>query len=238
MFFADRIKSIKTGDRVLEIGPGATPHPDATVFLEKEFDSEEELIAQSGHVGLLETDKKVVFYKGDVFPFEDKSFDYVICSHVLEHVEDVPKFLSEIFRVGKAGYLEFPTIYYDYVHNIEEHLNMLLYKEGKIFWCKKTETPISQLSSFTDFFRELQHKDFRYKQQEIVNDLWHQGFEWNEPVEAVKVEKWQDLTYNREQLQKIIPQQQLYDSTVSQPGIKQSLAYLFAAIKRKLKGKK
>ena len=42
-------------------------------------------------------------------PFNDKEFDYVICSHVLEHVND-PVFLkNEIERIGKSGYLELPT---------------------------------------------------------------------------------------------------------------------------------
>ena len=35
MFFPDRIKSIEPGSKVLEVGPGATLHPAATVFLEK-----------------------------------------------------------------------------------------------------------------------------------------------------------------------------------------------------------
>jgi SAM-dependent methyltransferase len=238
MFFATRIISIKEGDKVLEIGPGATPHPLATIFLEKTFASEEELIAQSGHVGLLTTEKEMVFYKGDVFPFEDKSFDYVICSHVLEHVEDVPKFLSEIFRVGKAGYLEFPTIYYDYVHNIEEHLNMLLYKDEKIHWCKKTETPISSLVSFTNFFRELQHKDFRYRQQDVVNSLWHQGFEWFGEIENIQVQDWKELTYSKEELSQSVPKQELYSSGQNLLGIKASFKSLITAIIRKFKSTK
>ena len=34
-------------------------------------------------------------------PLEDESFDVVICNHILEHVEDDGKALSEIFRVMK-----------------------------------------------------------------------------------------------------------------------------------------
>ncbi len=42
-------------------------------------------------------------------PFNDKEFDYVICAHVIEHVND-PIFLKkEIERIGKAGYIELPT---------------------------------------------------------------------------------------------------------------------------------
>ena len=42
MFFQDRIKNILPTDRVLEIGPGADPHPRSNVLLEKKFGTEEE----------------------------------------------------------------------------------------------------------------------------------------------------------------------------------------------------
>ena len=49
----------------------------------------------------IEPDKKL--------PFKDKEFDYVICSHVIEHVNDPIFFKKEIERIGKAGYIELPT---------------------------------------------------------------------------------------------------------------------------------
>jgi len=42
-------------------------------------------------------------------PFKDKEFDYVILSHVLEHVENIYEFTKEIERISKAGYIELPT---------------------------------------------------------------------------------------------------------------------------------
>ncbi len=82
MFFPNRIKSIQASDRVLEIGPGASPYHRSDMFLELQYDSETERIAQSGHVGILETSKNVVYYSGGKFPFKDKEFDYIVCSHV------------------------------------------------------------------------------------------------------------------------------------------------------------
>ena len=44
-------------------------------------------------------------------PFEDESFDLVICNHVLEHVPDDSKAMSELFRVMKIrgrGILQVP----------------------------------------------------------------------------------------------------------------------------------
>ena len=42
-------------------------------------------------------------------PFKDKEFDFVIASHVIEHVENVENFIGEIERVSKQGYIELPT---------------------------------------------------------------------------------------------------------------------------------
>jgi SAM-dependent methyltransferase len=36
-------------------------------------------------------------------PFPDKSFDWIICNHVLEHVADDRRAMQEIFRMLKAG---------------------------------------------------------------------------------------------------------------------------------------
>lgn len=44
-----------------------------------------------------------VLYDGKHFPFEDKTFDSVLCNQVLEHVFHPQLFLSEINRVCKPG---------------------------------------------------------------------------------------------------------------------------------------
>ncbi|HET6989906.1 MAG TPA: class I SAM-dependent methyltransferase [Bacteroidia bacterium] len=113
MFYPSQVKNIKQTDKVLEIGPGASPHPRSDIFLELKLDNEQDYVRQFGQDKKLVTDKEIVFYDGGRMPFSDKQFDYVICSHVLEHVPDVEGFLSEIFRIGKKGYLEYPLITYD-----------------------------------------------------------------------------------------------------------------------------
>tara|TARA_B100000700_G_C14874152_1_gene774832 strand:- start:427 stop:1080 length:654 start_codon:yes stop_codon:yes gene_type:complete len=42
-------------------------------------------------------------------PFQDKEFDFVILSHVMEHVPNLIEFKNEIERIGKAGYIELPS---------------------------------------------------------------------------------------------------------------------------------
>ena len=42
-------------------------------------------------------------------PFNDKEFDFVIASHVIEHVEDFEFFIKELERISSRGYIELPT---------------------------------------------------------------------------------------------------------------------------------
>jgi hypothetical protein len=43
------------------------------------------------------------------WPFADKQFDFVVCSHTLEDVRDPVWVCSELIRVAKAGYIEVPS---------------------------------------------------------------------------------------------------------------------------------
>ena len=47
----------------------------------------------------------IVDVKADILdlPFENESFDVIICNHVLEHIDDDRKAMSELYRVMKKG---------------------------------------------------------------------------------------------------------------------------------------
>ena len=57
-------------------------------------------------------------------PFEDKEFDFVIASHVMEHVEDIEYFIKELERISQKGYIELPTKLEDNLvfENKKDHL--------------------------------------------------------------------------------------------------------------------
>lgn len=182
MFFPEKIINIKSSDRVLEIGPGSSPYFRSDVLLEMDFENETDYEKQFGHSEKLVTDKKIVFYKGDVFPFADNEFDYVICSHVLEHVTDIPKFLSEVFRVAPRGYFEYPLITYDYLYNFDVHLNFLKFNGTKLVTMKKKSMPLNDFKPLHEFFlKTLQngYGDFLTK----IPHCFFEGFEWNKPFE-------------------------------------------------------
>ncbi len=185
MFFPERIISIASSDRVLEVGPGSNPHHRSDVLLEKKFETQQEYEAQFGHEEKLISDKKIVFYEGDKFPFSDNEFDYVICSHVLEHVEDPELFLNEIFRVARKGYFEYPLIYYDYLYNFNVHLNFLKFDGKTLYYKKKSDTSLNEFLPIQSFFYE----SLKMGHVKLINDLlpfMMEGFEWHHPFETRK----------------------------------------------------
>tara|TARA_Y100000590_G_scaffold459065_1_gene615144 strand:+ start:654 stop:1268 length:615 start_codon:yes stop_codon:yes gene_type:complete len=54
-------------------------------------------------------EKRFIKINEKKLPFKDKEFDFVIASHVIEHVEDFEFFLKELERISKKGYIELPT---------------------------------------------------------------------------------------------------------------------------------
>lgn len=179
MFFPERIRSIKSSDRVLEIGPGSSPHPRANVLLERTFD-DDEAFRQRGGTGLLKTAKTLVYYDGRHFPFDDDTFDYVICSHVIEHIDDIELFCSEMFRIAKKGYLEYPTIYYEYLFNFSVHKQLINFSEGELRFLPKIETGLQYFQSVHSMFNRALEMGY----SDIVDDMkaeMFQGFEWSTP---------------------------------------------------------
>lgn len=158
MFFHQKITSIKPGDRVLEIGPGSTPHPRANAFLEYQFQDEDEAIRQRGDLVISPNyqGRPVTYYSGEKFPFEDGQFDYVIASHVLEHVQNPEVFMSEVYRVGKGcGYVEFPLPPYDYLFDFDVHTQLLWFDQENrtIQYLRKELTSLRQFSPITSQLR-------------------------------------------------------------------------------------
>ncbi len=60
-----------------------------------------------------EKNKKFILIKDKTLPFSNNQFDFVYASHVIEHVEDVSFFISELKRISRQGYIELPSILED-----------------------------------------------------------------------------------------------------------------------------
>tara|TARA_Y100000590_G_scaffold275912_1_gene309772 strand:+ start:2086 stop:2706 length:621 start_codon:yes stop_codon:yes gene_type:complete len=83
--------------RILDIGCGYRAHSNATV------------IADVKDLSTFYKDKNFIKINDKKLPFKNKEFDFVIASHVIEHIEDFEFFLNELERVSSKGYIELPT---------------------------------------------------------------------------------------------------------------------------------
>ena len=77
-------------------------------------------VADTQDFSHLYKDKKFTLIKDSKLPFADKEFNFVIASHVLEHVENIDFFIKELERVSYGGYIEVPTRLEDNLVDVNE----------------------------------------------------------------------------------------------------------------------
>jgi ubiquinone/menaquinone biosynthesis C-methylase UbiE len=98
---------IDPADKVLDVGSGNNPFPFATHLADIALTDDR--YGRAGAPFKTVDGRKVYECNIESMPFEDGEFDFVFCSHVLEHVADPSRACEEIMRVGKRGYIETPT---------------------------------------------------------------------------------------------------------------------------------
>ena len=107
-------------------------------------------------------DKKFIRLAEKKLPFKDKEFDFVVASHVMEHVEDIEFFIKELERVSIKGYIELPTILEDNLvfENKRDHLWHMDFDdvENKLLISKKIQyfepiITVSTIKKLNEVFR-------------------------------------------------------------------------------------
>ena len=89
---------------VLDIGSGDGPSPSADVLCDRFLDDTERTAG-------LRLDRPFVLGDVEDLPFLDGAFDFVYCSHLLEHTQDPARAMAELQRVARSGYIEVPSEY-------------------------------------------------------------------------------------------------------------------------------
>ena len=110
--YINTLLSKKSDWKILDIGCGLNPNRYANVICDIQDLSD------------YYKDKKFIRLINKKLPFKDNEFDFVIASHVLEHVDDVEFFIKELERISKKGYIELPTMLEDNLvfENKKDHL--------------------------------------------------------------------------------------------------------------------
>jgi hypothetical protein len=112
------LDSLKPTDVVLDIGGWGSPFNRADYVLDlNPFEtrgSYRDFGGKESQGGGPERFSKDTWIERDLcsrepYPFKDKEFDFVICSHVLEDLRDPLWVCSEMVRIAKRGYIETPS---------------------------------------------------------------------------------------------------------------------------------
>jgi SAM-dependent methyltransferase len=109
---------------VLDVGSGDKPHWRADVLLDRYVDAA--FGGQRSGRARARITRPMFDADASCMPFADGVFDYVVCSHVLEHVPDPAAVVAEMTRVGKAGYIEVPEAASAKILDFPSHL----------WWCR------------------------------------------------------------------------------------------------------
>ena len=127
--------------------------------------------------------KNFIRIKNKKLPFKDNEFDFVITSHVIEHVENFQFFIHEIERITKQGYIELPTRLGDNIvfENLDDHIWWFKYDDESdtLLVSKKNQilepfVSVSTAKKLEGIFRESLVMEIYWKDKinfKIENDL-------------------------------------------------------------------
>ena len=149
--FVEEYLSQKKNWKILDIGCGYTANKYSTH------------VADTQDFSYLYKDKKFTHIKDKKLPFADKEFNFIIASHVLEHVEDIEYFIKELERVANSGYIEVPTRLEDNLVDVNEkaHIWWINFDDinNSLFITKRKQIiepflSVSTVQNLRKFFRD------------------------------------------------------------------------------------
>lgn len=174
---------------VLDVGAGGNPYPRSDVLLDRLTGAEH----RCGESMMI--DRPVVFGDASRMPFKDKAFDFVIASHILEHMAEPEVFLKELQRVGKAGYIETPNAIFERLNPFDIHCLEIIEKDSVLHIHKKKQgvedTFLGTKSTLADESPWGKHM-FNNPQDFHVRYLWNDAIQYeieNPEVSCAWIEK-------------------------------------------------
>ncbi len=144
----ERIRRLKVSPEalVLDVGSGNRPSPRANVLCDRYLFADAHRFGQA----LVRT-KGRLMVSADItrLPFPDGAFDFVICSHVLEHLDDPAAAIKELQRVAHAGYIETPSPINERLMRYEVHKWIVqVVGDELVFTPKSQPVPDPELASW------------------------------------------------------------------------------------------
>lgn len=143
-FFWRRLRlAIPPGALVLDLGSGDNPHGRADLLCDRD------VVSHHDRPGTLYLDRPFVVGDAECLPFRDGAFDYIICSHVLEHTEHPDRVIGELMRVGRAGYIETPSTFSEKLGGMITHRWSTDIEDGVLLLKRKAQPTFDEQLHFT-----------------------------------------------------------------------------------------
>jgi ubiquinone/menaquinone biosynthesis C-methylase UbiE len=170
---------------VLDIGCGYTANKNATV------------IADVQDLSNFYSNRPFIQITNKKLPFKDNEFDFVIASHVIEHIEDFGFFIKELERISKKGYIELPTRLGDNLvfENKYDHIWWFIFDDqtGRLIGSKRNQLLEPFMSVATNKIIDS------YFRESMVLELY-----WEEKIDYIIDNKIQNLNMEKISFLKIV----------------------------------
>lgn len=154
---------------VLEVGSGDNPHPRSDILVDRFLDDNTE------RGGSLVLDRPLVVADAHHLPFLDGVFEYTICSHILEHMDDPPQFVHELTRVAHGGYIGCPSEIAERLFHWSFHRWYVNLVDGTLILHPKE--PAEPFGELFDYLYE--YNPIYYFFQRSLPDLFWVDYEWS-----------------------------------------------------------
>ena len=162
--------------KILDIGCGYTANENASV------------IADVQDLSDFYKERNFIKINEKKLPFKDKEFDFVIASHVIEHVNDFQYFIKELERISNKGYIELPSRLGDNLvyENKNDHVSWFIFDDvnNQLVGSKRNQLidpfiTVSTAKLFEKIFRESLVIELAWEDKIeyiIDNQIRHENF--------------------------------------------------------------
>lgn len=162
---------------VLDVGSGGRPYPRSDVLLDRLTGAEH----RCGEDMMIDG-RAAVFGDAKKMPFKDKAFDFVIASHILEHISEPEVFMKELQRVGRAGYIETPNALFERLYPHPIHCLEVVSIDGTLRIHKKAQ---GVEDAFLGTQRILKDDPAWAKFFHEAPDMFHVRYFWKDSIDYV-----------------------------------------------------
>jgi uncharacterized protein YbaR (Trm112 family) len=195
---------IGPNDLVLDVGSGHNPNPRSDILCDRYIEDDTE------RGGSIRADRPLIVADGHNLPFKDKAFDYVIASHIIEHMDDPERFCSELQRVSRAGFIASPTELAEHMFYWSFHKWYVNKTGDKLVLHPKVNVP----NIFGDLFHYMyEYNPWYARFHRSLPDMFWMEYEWRDRINIeIRDRSPLDLTDKRALKRMVTPRESLVTS--------------------------